>query len=66
MKKHYIEPAIEVVSVRLKGSLLDDPGIAEWSNGVSELGAKKKGQLDFDEEDGAVESGLGYRNLWDD
>ena len=66
MKNLYIKPAIEEVSVRLKGSILDDPGIGEWSNGTSALGTKKNGEIDFDDEDDSVAPGLGGINLWDD
>lgn len=52
MKKIYIKPDTETVNVYLYSSVLGDPGVAEWSNGVEELGAKEQGDFfDLEEDD---------------
>ena len=69
MKKQYIIPQTEVVNVRLKNSVLDAGGYADWSYGAGgggddEYGDAKKQNMDFEDDSEDVAPAMG-RNLWD-
>ena len=51
MKKIYIKPNTDTVNVRLYSSVLDDPGMGNWSDGTNELGAKENNLLFEDDDD---------------
>jgi len=64
MKKIYIAPVSYIEVIHLQGSVLDDPGIAEYSNTAKELGTNS---FSFDEEDSNTnDANPNFHNLWDD
>ena len=48
--KKYIKPTTDIVVIRLDNSVLDDPGMGDWSNGAGELGGKQN-DFDWDDDD---------------
>ena len=65
MKKQYIVPSVEIVNVRLIGSVLEDfnAGIGKDSDETGTIEAKEQ-QLDWDEE--ATSNLPSDINLWED
>ena len=60
MKKEYMSPVTKMVLVRLSGSVLQEPGMGEWSKG----GTSNLGKETLFEEDDSNEGWAAQTNVW--
>ena len=55
MKRQYLKPYTEIVNVRLKGSVLEDPGLHDKSIIAGGMDAKENNlEFEFDEDFGDI------------
>ena len=64
MKRQYLKPDTEIVKVRLKGSVLEDPSLHDRSVIAGGMDAKETAFDDFDTEED-IWSGRQTKDVWE-
>ena len=64
MKRQYLKPDTEIVKVRLKGSVLEDPSLHDRSVIAGGMDAKETAFDDFDTEED-IWSGRQMKDVWE-